>query len=101
MISEARKLATEKIVVAEVKNLEKLLLALKYRANIARRDNFNHRTINKVLKVKPENAKFAISENIETHNADPFQIARSSGFISSDALTKHSRAIDLLMQVTR
>ena len=97
-ISTAKTTHSDKLVEIEVENLEELEQALQAGADIIMLDNFTNEQIQQAVAKTDGKSKLEVSGNITDERL------RSLGklgvdFISSGALTKHVKAIDLSLRV--
>ena len=97
-ISSARKINPDVMIEIEVENLGQLCEAIVAKADRIMLDNFDSLQIHQALTLKPEGIAYELSGNLTD---DAIVAHRQSGidFISSGALTKHCRAIDLSMRL--
>lgn len=95
-IGQARALQPEKLVEVEVESIAELEQALDANSDIIMLDNFNVEDIRKAVYINNGKAKLEVSGNI---TADRLLELSTLGvdFISSGALTKNVKAIDLSM----
>ncbi|MDM3871065.1 carboxylating nicotinate-nucleotide diphosphorylase [Porticoccus sp. W117] len=93
-VSQARQIAADKPVEVEVENLDELQQAIDAGADIVMLDNFSKEMVTKAVEMADRRVKLEVSGNI---TAEDLAEAASAGidFISSGALTKHCRAVDL------
>jgi nicotinate-nucleotide pyrophosphorylase (carboxylating) len=97
-VVKARELHPEKPVEVEVENFEELNQALAAKADVIMLDNFSDGDAKKAIALVNKKADVEISGNIaEEHLEALRQIAPD--FVSSGALTKHVRAVDLSMRI--
>ncbi len=96
-VSQARTNHPEKPVEVEVENLTELQEALVAGADIIMLDNFSLEDVSEAVKITSGKAKLEVSGNI---TLDTLQQYANVGvdFVSSGALTKHVKAIDLSMR---
>ncbi|WP_137166165.1 carboxylating nicotinate-nucleotide diphosphorylase [Salinimonas lutimaris] len=97
-ISTAKATHSDKLVEVEVENLDELEQALQAGADIIMLDNFTNEQIQQAVAITEGKSKLEVSGNITDERL------RSLGklgvdFISSGALTKHVKAIDLSLRV--
>ena len=97
-ISTAKATHSDKLVEVEVENLDELEQALLAGADIIMLDNFTNEQIQQAVAITEGKSKLEVSGNITDERL------RSLGklgvdFISSGALTKHVKAIDLSLRV--
>lgn len=96
-ISQAKTNHPDKKVEVEVENLEELQLALDAGADIIMLDNFTVEMINKAVTITDKRAKLEVSGNMTLETLRTYSQA-GVDFISSGALTKHVKALDLSMR---
>ncbi|WP_416306105.1 carboxylating nicotinate-nucleotide diphosphorylase [Neptunicella sp. SCSIO 80796] len=98
-VSLARSNDSSKTVEVEVENLQELQQALDSGADIIMLDNFSLQDVQQAVKIAKGQAKLEVSGNIEQ---DRLTQLASTGvdFISSGALTKHVKAIDLSLRLS-
>ncbi|MDB6061459.1 MAG: hypothetical protein JWM78_1562 [Verrucomicrobiaceae bacterium] len=97
-VAKARELHPGKNVEVEVETFDELNQALAAKADIIMLDNFSDDDAKKANAIVSKNASVEISGNIsEAH----FNSLKNIGpnFVSSGALTKHVRAVDLSMRI--
>ncbi len=96
-VTQARTNHPEKPVEVEVENLTELQEALVAGADIIMLDNFSLEDVSEAVKMTSGKAKLEVSGNI---TLDTLQQYANVGvdFVSSGALTKHVKAIDLSMR---
>lgn len=84
-------------VEVETENLDEVKQALNAKADIIMLDNFNIDMIKQAVQINQGRAKLEVSGNVEL---DQLAILGATGvdFISTGAITKHVRAIDLSMR---
>ena len=99
-VSQARQIAPSKSVEVEVENLDELQQAIDAGADIVMLDNFSRQMIEQAVSLAKQRVKLEVSGNI---TAEGLQEAAAAGidFISSGALTKHCRAIDLSFRLEK
>ena len=93
-VAKARAIAPDKPVEVEVENLEELRDAIAVGVDIAMLDNFDTAMVVEAVRMTQGRAKLEVSGNI-TKARLAEAAATGVDFISSGALTKHCRAIDL------
>lgn len=97
-VNKARSLHEGILVEVEVESLNELEQALKAGADIIMLDNFSLHDMAVAVEMNQGAAKLEVSGNVELDSLS--DIAQTGvDFISSGALTKHVRAIDLSMRV--
>ncbi|MBC3765316.1 carboxylating nicotinate-nucleotide diphosphorylase [Neptunicella marina] len=97
-VSAARTLESGKPVEVEVESLEELQQALDSAADIIMLDNFSLQDIYKAVEINRHRAKLEVSGNVELNRLA--ELAQTGvDFISSGALTKHIKAIDLSLRM--
>lgn len=96
-VKQAKKQHPSVLVEVETENLDELRQALEAQADIIMLDNFSIDMINQAVKLNNGQAKLEVSGNVEL---DQLAMLGSTGvdFISTGAITKHIRAIDLSMR---
>lgn len=97
-VSKARELHPGKPVEVEVENFEELKQALGAQADIIMLDNFSIDDAKEAVRLVNHKAKIEISGNVSAETIETL-IGVKPDFISSGALTKHVRALDLSMRV--
>ena len=97
-VAKARDLHPGKPVEVEVENFEELIQALNANTDIIMLDNFSIEDAKEAVRLVNQKAKIEISGNISNESIDAL-IAVRPDFVSSGALTKHVRAVDLSMRV--
>ena len=97
-VAKARELHPGKPVEVEVETFEELNQALAAKADVIMLDNFSDDDAIQAIALVNKKAKVEISGNVsETHLETLRKIAPD--FVSSGALTKHVRAVDLSMRM--
>ena len=96
-VAQAKTNHPDKKVEVEVENLEELQLALDAGTDIIMLDNFTVDMINKAVTVTNKRAKLEVSGNMTLETLRTYSHA-GVDFISSGALTKHVKALDLSMR---
>lgn len=96
-VSQAKANHPDKKVEVEVENLAELQLALDAGADIIMLDNFTVDMINKAVTITNKRAKLEVSGNMTLETLRTYSQA-GVDFISSGALTKHVKALDLSMR---
>ena len=96
-VAKARELHPGKPVEVEVENLDELKQALDAKADIIMLDNFSIEDAKEAVRLVNQNAKIEISGNISADSINTL-IGVRPDFVSSGALTKHLRALDLSMR---
>ncbi|AIY66082.1 carboxylating nicotinate-nucleotide diphosphorylase [Pseudoalteromonas piratica] len=96
-VAQAKTNHPDKKVEVEVENLEELQLALESGADIIMLDNFTVEMINKAVTINNKRAKLEVSGNMTLETLRTYSQA-GVDFISSGALTKHVKALDLSMR---
>ncbi len=86
-----------KTVEVETENLEEVQEALKGGADIIMLDNFSVEMMHKAVEVVSKQAKLEISGNVEIQHLKTLA-ETNVDFISTGAITKHIKAIDLSMR---
>jgi nicotinate-nucleotide pyrophosphorylase (carboxylating) len=98
-VAKARELNPGKPVEVEVETFAELEQALTAGADIIMLDNFSHADAKKAVEHVAGRAKIEISGNVEASSIAAL-IDIAPDYVSSGALTKHVRAVDLSMRVT-
>lgn len=96
-VAQAKTNHPDKKVEVEVENLEELQLALDAGTDIIMLDNFTVDMINKAVTITNKRAKLEVSGNMTLDTLRTYSQA-GVDFISSGALTKHVKALDLSMR---
>jgi len=96
-VAQAKTNHPDKKVEVEVENLEELQLALESGSDIIMLDNFTVEMINKAVTINNKRAKLEVSGNMTLETLRTYSQA-GVDFISSGALTKHVKALDLSMR---
>jgi len=96
-VAQAKTNHPDKKVEVEVENLEELQLALDAGTDIIMLDNFTVDMINKAVTITNKRAKLEVSGNMTLETLRTYSQA-GVDFISSGALTKHVKALDLSMR---
>ncbi|RUO33501.1 carboxylating nicotinate-nucleotide diphosphorylase [Aliidiomarina sanyensis] len=97
-VQEARRAHPDRPVEVETENLEELQQALQAGADIIMLDNFSMEMIRRAVALTRGQAKLEVSGNVTPDQLADYA-ATGVDFISSGALTKHVRAIDLSLRV--
>lgn len=97
-VSKARELHPGKPVEVEVENFDELKQALEAKADIIMLDNFSIDDAKEAVRLVNQKAKVEISGNVSAETIETL-IGVKPNFVSSGALTKHVRAIDLSMRI--
>lgn len=97
-VSTARANDSSKTVEVEVENLNELQQALSAGADIIMLDNFSLEDVKQAVSLTKGAAKLEVSGNIEQNRLVELA-ATGVDFISSGALTKHIKAIDLSLRL--
>jgi nicotinate-nucleotide pyrophosphorylase (carboxylating) len=96
-VQTAKQQQPDVLVEVETENLDEVQQALDAKADIIMLDNFSIEMIEKAVKLNNNQAKLEVSGNVEIE-----QLARLAAtgvdYISTGAITKHIRAIDLSMR---
>lgn len=97
-VNQARKSHPNKKVEVEVESLEELNQAIDARVDVAMLDNFSIDMLNQAVKINNNRVKLEVSGNVTDKNLVDL---RDSGidFISSGALTKDVKSIDLSLRI--
>lgn len=96
-ITKVRPYAQERLIEVEVETLDELQEALAANADIIMLDNFNLDQIRQAVAINRGKANLEVSGNV---SLDTVRTLAETGvdFISTGALTKHLRAVDLSMR---
>jgi nicotinate-nucleotide pyrophosphorylase (carboxylating) len=97
-VHKARELHPGKPVEVEVETLDELQQALAVGADIIMLDEFSLEDAKKAVALTQQRAKIEISGNVSTATIDSL-IGIAPDYVSSGALTKHLRALDLSMRI--
>jgi len=97
-VSKARELHPGKPVEVEVENFDELKQALAANAYIIMLDNFSIDDAKEAVRLVNQKAKIEISGNVSAERIGTL-IGVKPDFVSSGALTKHVRALDLSMRI--
>ena len=97
-VDQAHKLHPGKPVEVEVESLDELNQALTAGADIIMLDNFSHDDAKRAVALVNGRAKIEISGNVEAGSIAAL-IDIAPDYVSSGALTKHVRAVDLSMRI--
>lgn len=97
-IKKAKDLYPDKIIEVEVETIEELVLAVKSKADIAMLDNFDETSTIKAASTYKNKIKLEVSGNID-HQKIASQPQLNVDLISSGALTKNIKSIDLSMTI--
>ncbi len=96
-VSQAKSLYPEITVEVETENLDDVQQALEAGADIIMLDNFTLEMMQKAVNLSNGKAKLEVSGNVEIQHLP--ELAKTGvDFISTGAITKHCRAIDLSMR---
>lgn len=98
-VLQAKNLHPEKPVEVEVENLDELNQAISAGANIVMLDNFELAAIHEAVKLANGKIKLEVSGNVTKKELNALS-ATGVDYISSGALTKHIKAIDLSLRVS-
>ena len=98
-IEKARSLHPDKKVEVEVETIDELKQAIEANADIVMLDNFNNEQLHEAVKVTDGKTRLEVSGNITKNRLAEL---RDIGidYISSGAITKNVRAIDLSLRIT-
>lgn len=97
-VTRARELHPGKPVEVEVETLDELQQALAAQADIIMLDEFSLEDAKKAVALTQQKAKIEISGNVSTTTIDSL-IGIAPDYVSSGALTKHLKALDLSMRI--
>jgi nicotinate-nucleotide pyrophosphorylase (carboxylating) len=98
-VAKARELHPGKPVEIEVENFDELEAALTAQADIIMLDEFSLEDAKKAVAITRQRAKIEISGNVSASTIDSL-IGIAPDYVSSGALTKHLRALDLSMRLS-
>jgi nicotinate-nucleotide pyrophosphorylase (carboxylating) len=96
-VTKARELHPGKPVEVEIETFDELKQALDAKADIIMLDNFSIEDAKEAVRLVNQNAKIEISGNVSSNSINTL-IGVRPDFVSSGALTKHLRALDLSMR---
>ncbi|MDC8830178.1 carboxylating nicotinate-nucleotide diphosphorylase [Alteromonas gilva] len=97
-VSAAKQLAPGKPVEVEVENLDELQQAIVAGADIVMLDNFSNEQIQRAVSINAKRCKLEVSGNITSERLTSLA-QLGVDYISSGALTKHIKAIDLSLRI--
>ncbi|GGF67034.1 carboxylating nicotinate-nucleotide diphosphorylase [Alteromonas lipolytica] len=97
-ISTAKTQAPGKPVEVEVENLDELQQAIEAGADIVMLDNFSNEQIQRAVSLTQKRCKLEVSGNITSERLTSLATL-GVDYISSGALTKHVKAIDLSLRI--
>lgn len=97
-VHQARLLAPEKPIEVEVETLQQLQEAIDAKADRVMLDNFTLEQTHQAIALAKDQCEIEISGNLTADNL-PMLLDKPVDFVSSGALTKHLRAIDLSMRL--
>ncbi|MFO1370567.1 MAG: carboxylating nicotinate-nucleotide diphosphorylase [Marinagarivorans sp.] len=97
-VHQARLLAPEKPIEVEVETLQQLQEAIDAKADRVMLDNFTLEQTHQAIALAKDQCEIEISGNLTAENL-PMLLDKRVDFVSSGALTKHLRAIDLSMRL--
>ncbi len=98
-ISKAKQLHPEKPVEVEVESLDELRQAIDGKADIVMLDNFDNEQIQQAVDINQGRCKLEVSGNITEERL--FSLANLGvNYVSSGALTKHIKAVDLSLRLS-
>ena len=97
-INKARTIHPDKPVEVEVETLEELSEAVQFGADIVMLDNFTNQQLEEAVKINNGKTRLEVSGNI-TKNRLTELSSIGIDYISSGALTKHIKAIDLSLRI--
>lgn len=98
-IATAKSQAPGKPVEVEVENLEELHQAIEAGADIVMLDNFSNEQIQRAVSLTQKRCKLEVSGNITSERLTSLATL-GVDYISSGALTKHVKAVDLSLRIT-
>ena len=97
-IATAKAKSSQKLIEVEVESLDELQQAIEAQADIVMLDNFSNEMIQQAVHLAAKRVKLEVSGNIEeSHLKDLSEIGVD--YISSGAITKHVKAIDLSLRL--
>lgn len=97
-IEKARSMETGKPIELEVENLDELHQAIRAGADIVMLDNFNNEQVQKAVLLADGRCKLEVSGNITEKRL--LELANTGvDYVSSGALTKHVKALDLSLLI--
>jgi nicotinate-nucleotide pyrophosphorylase (carboxylating) len=97
-IVRAKSLHTQKTIEIEVENLDELKQAIAAGADIVMLDNFSTEQIHQAVSINNQQCKLEVSGNITQEKLA--ELAKTNvDFISTGAITKHIRAVDLSLLI--
>lgn len=99
-VQAARTSQPDALVEIEVENLEEFQEALAHQADIILLDNFDLAMMKKAVEINSSRAKLEVSGNVTQDNISVIA-ATGVNYISVGSLTKHVKAIDLSMRLTK
>ena len=97
-ISTAKTQAPGKPVEVEVESLEELQQAIDAGADIVMLDNFTNEQIQRAVSLTQKRCKLEVSGNITAERLSSLALL-GVDYISSGALTKHVKAVDLSLRI--
>lgn len=97
-VEKAKKIAPEKPVEVEVENLDELKQAIDAGADIVMLDNFSFDLLKQAVDLNKKRIKLEVSGNVTDTMLDDLY-STGIDFISSGALTKHVKAVDLSLRI--
>lgn len=96
-VQNAKKIDADKPVEIEVEDLTQLSAAIEAGADIVMLDNFTVPQINKAVELNANRVKLEVSGNVTIETVN--ELAKTGvDYISTGAITKHIRAVDLSMR---
>ena len=98
-VATARKNAPGKPVEVEVENLDELQQAIDAKADIVMLDNFTNEQIQQAVSLTQKRCKLEVSGNITAERLSSLS-RLGVDYISSGALTKHVKALDLSLRIS-
>jgi len=99
-VEKAKQTAPDKLVEVEVENLDEFQQVLNAGADIVMLDNFDTKMIEQAIALNNRQAKLEVSGNLEAGNITKKAI-EGIDYLSSGSLTKHCKAIDFSMLLTK
>lgn len=99
-VEKAKQTAPDKLVEVEVENLDEFQQVLNAGADIVMLDNFDTKMIGQAIALNNRQAKLEVSGNLEAGNITKKAI-EGIDYLSSGSLTKHCKAIDFSMLLTK
>ncbi|MGQ4276615.1 carboxylating nicotinate-nucleotide diphosphorylase [Pseudidiomarina sp. E22-M8] len=98
-VAEAQRLNPGKTIEVEVESLEEYEIAMNAGADIIMLDNFSYEDIHTAVKSRSKNVRIEVSGNVIREQLKTL-VSTGIDYISSGALTKHIRAVDLSLRIS-